>query len=247
MINSSYSIKCPSPEAELLLLCARKKVEETEKDSIKNLVSGTLDWSYLIDIAHINKLIPILYWNLNEICPDSVPSEYFNYLKSHFQAASKSNLYVTKELFHILDLLEKEDIFAVPYKGPALAVYLFGNLALRGFSDLDIMAHSKDVLKIKELLVNEGYTPEVNITSYMEKAFLKNAYAYEFTRDSNGLLVEVHWRITPSHYSSSIDLDNMGMDLQTIQITNRKLPIFSREDLIIDLCMHGARKSWEKI
>jgi len=53
------------------------------------------------------------------------------------------NFFLTKELLELLTLFEAHCIPASPYKGPALAIMAYGNLALRQFSDLNILVHKR--------------------------------------------------------------------------------------------------------
>ena len=57
----------------------------------------------------------------------------------------------------LLELFEQNQIPAVPYKGPALSVGIYGKLSLRQFADLDILVPEKNVGKATELLIDRGY------------------------------------------------------------------------------------------
>ncbi len=61
------------------------------------------------------------------------------------------------ELQRILDIFKSHGITAIPYKGPVLAIQAYGNLAFREFGDLDIFIQKQDFLKVKELLLDNGY------------------------------------------------------------------------------------------
>ena len=52
------------PEEELILCCARTYLNHEIENKISSLLKKDLDWSYILDTAHIHKLMPLLYLNL---------------------------------------------------------------------------------------------------------------------------------------------------------------------------------------
>jgi hypothetical protein len=90
-----------------------------------------------------------LYQSLNTTCPEAVPKANLAQLRNYFHANAQRNLFLTQELLKLLTLFKTNGISAIPYKGPVLAVAVYGNLALRQFGDLDILVHKRDVLRAK--------------------------------------------------------------------------------------------------
>src|SRR5438046_1996796 len=81
-----------------------------------------------------------------------------------FQKNAARSVLLTWELVDILDLFATEGIEAMPYKGPAIAISIYGRLALRQFSDLDILVRKRDVWRCQQLLISRGYQPHFDIT-----------------------------------------------------------------------------------
>ena len=52
-------------------------------------------------------------------------------------------LWLTLELLNIHRHLQARGLEVLPYKGPVLAEALYGNVALRQFSDLDLLVRSR--------------------------------------------------------------------------------------------------------
>ena len=139
-------------EVELLLTCARARLDEDQTERVKELASSDLDWDYLLRIADRHGLQPLLHWHLNSVCAAAVPEPHLQHLRVAFQRVSALNIFLTHELQRLLSLFAKDNITAVPYKGPALALQLYSNVALRQFSDLDILVHPRDVSRARDLL-----------------------------------------------------------------------------------------------
>jgi Uncharacterised nucleotidyltransferase len=129
------------PEIQLLLLCASPVETEERAARIQELMDGNLDSSVLQERADSYRLMPLLYWELKSRRPDNTPQ----WLANQFEQNLRRNLFLTSELFRILDFFERESIAAIPFKGPTLAVTAYSNLALRRFDDLDILVSPEDV------------------------------------------------------------------------------------------------------
>jgi hypothetical protein len=146
------------------------------------------------------------------------------------------------ELLHILQLFEAEHILAVPFKGPVLAAVLYRDLALREFTDLDILIREPDIPKAREILSNQGYrssvasgvvTPDVNVD--------------ELHSTSTGISVELHWQFSPRRFVSSMAAEHVWNGIEPIVILGRKVWSFSSQDMFLFLAVHGGKHSWSAL
>ncbi|VXD19174.1 hypothetical protein PL8927_620037 [Planktothrix serta PCC 8927] len=118
-LSSSVGIQ---PELEILLICANTQVDTKSRERLKILLQENIDWAELIQMANQHKVMPLLYSNLNAICPESVPKPILTKLKIEFQFNTRKSLLLSGELVRILNLFEKQGIPLLPFKGPVLAV-----------------------------------------------------------------------------------------------------------------------------
>src|SRR5215212_4710817 len=197
-------VRIDRSEDELLLCCARTSRPPEMVIRIEALLRRNMDWEYLLRTAGRHGVAPLLYWHLDATCPEAVPEDILNHLREHFRANTLRNLSLTAELLRILNAFGERGIPAVPYKGPALAASVYGNLALREFGDLDILVHRRDVLRAKEVLTSMGYQARYRLTPAQEAAFLRSECEHPFERDGESI-VELHWGITDRHF---FPLDN---------------------------------------
>jgi hypothetical protein len=138
-------------ERELLLLCARTVVDSDASARIGALLERDLDWNFLIISAHEHRVLPLVYRTLSRAGLGPVPAAALNRLRNAFQANVKRNLFLTSELFSVMDLLRTNGIPSIPYKGPVLTFDVYGDLALRQFADLDIIVPVGDVVKARSV------------------------------------------------------------------------------------------------
>jgi hypothetical protein len=234
------------PEDELLLCCARTNRTPEVVARIGALLREGMDWEYLIPTAHVHGMAPLLYWHLDATYPKAVPENAFGHLRNHFSDNILRNLSLTGELLRILKAFEARGIPAVPYKGPTLAAFVYGNLALRQFTDLDVMVHRHDVPKAKEALAALGYRPQYRLTRVQEAALLRSQCEYVFVRNDGENTVELRWEIT-EHFSFPLDAERLWKRLEQIPLGGDIISILSPEDMLLVLCAHGSKHLWERL
>lgn len=234
-------------EVELLLTCARASLNDSRKARVKELATGDLDWDYLLQLADRHGLQPLLYWHLNEVCAASVPERQLQLLRVAFQRVSALNIFLTHELRRLLSLFAENNITAVPYKGPALALQLYGNVALRQFSDLDIMVHPRDVLGARDLLLAEDYALFPPLTEGQQAVMLRTQCNLPFTRERNRLVVELHWKVSAPHFARPFDTAGFWGRLGDAKLDDVNIKLPAPEDLMLALCVHGSKHLWERL
>lgn len=192
-------------------------------------------------------MMPLLYWHLNSISPESVPKDILDRLRDHFYTNTRRNLFLTGELLRLLDLLQAHGIQANPLKGPVLAASVYGNLSLRQFCDLDILVQRRDVPKTKDLLVSQGYRAQTALKAQQEAASLRSQCESEFVREDGRVRIDIHWGIAPRYFSVSLDTDGLWERLERCSLSGATVLDLSREDLLLFLCVHGFKHCWERL
>jgi hypothetical protein len=191
-------------------------------------------------------MAPLLYWHLDATSPEAVPENALDRLRSHFRSNSLRNLFLAGELLRILNVFEAHGIPAVPYKGPSLAVSVYGDLALREFCDLDILVHRHDVPQAKEALASMGYQARYRLTGAQEAAFLRSQCEHPFMREDGKSIVELHWGVAEKHFFS-LDTECLWGRLDRIPLGGGTVLNLSPEDMLLILCVHGCRHAWERL
>lgn len=235
------------PEVALLLVCARAQLDAGQRKRTCELVKQELDWNYLLQLADRHGLQPLLHSHLNSVCPESVPPEPRQQLRLAFQRVSALNILLTHELLKLLALFAENGVTAVPYKGPALALQVYGNVSLRQFGDLDILVHPRDILRARDLLLAQGYAPLPELTDGQQAVLLRTQCNLPFTRERKRMIVELHWTVSAPSFARPFEVDDFWSRLGDgkLETTNIKLP--AKEDLLLALCIHGSKHLWERL
>jgi hypothetical protein len=234
-------------EVELLIHCARASLEPERAERTRALATAELNWDRLLKLAQRNGLAPVLYHHLGRICATSVPARPLEVLRDHFQKNTALSLLRTGELVRLLGSLNDHGIQAIPYKGPTLAVTLYGHLALRQFCDLDILVRKSDVWNASALIEAQGFDPHFRIPETKRAAFVRLGYVQLFRRDAGRTLVELHWGIAPRFFAVPFDMDAVWRRLEPMSLQGATVWTPCPEDLLLMLCVHGAKDHWEKL
>ena len=235
-------------ENDLLLACATTFGGHEKVARISALMQKSVDWPYLIRTARRHGVMPLLYWNLNKIHFETVPEDILKELCNEYRVNMIRSVFLTAKLFSLVDLFQANGISAIPYKGPTLSVLAYGDFCLRHFNDLDLIIRKQDVLKVKELLLSNGYRPEYALLPDQEIAYLEHECEYNFFDDHRKILVELHWDIVQKYFSCHFDVNKVWDILKPVSLLDRQVMTLPPEQLLLILCLHnGAKHQWEML
>jgi len=232
-------------EDKLLLYCARTKINSDIKEKIISLVNSNVDWNYLIELASRNRLMPLLIHNLCSICPDVIPDTILNDLKKFFHKNATKNLLLSSELIKVMKLLEANDVNSITYKGPLLAQIAYRNIALRQFGDVDLFVDKSDVMKVKKLMLSEGYElyPPISIEN---STYIKLDSEYRF--NNMGSIIEVNWNFVGNYFFLPVESNKIFFDnVKKYKINNTMFNAPSQVNQLLILCIHCAKHNWNRL
>lgn len=226
---------------ELLLCCARTNAP---RERIRSILSETeIDWNYLFPLARRHAVVPLVYRQLKDI----VPPEHLQTFKQHYQENSARNVVLTAELCRLINLFADSGIEAIPYKGPILSLFAYGDLALRRFVDLDIIVRKRDVARARDLLLVENYALAKPLTVEQQELLLRTQHNLQFTKDNRRLIVELHWEVAPRLFASTVQTKTLWQHLVPFELNGTCMKTLSADDLLFSLCVHGSRHLWERL
>ena len=235
------------PEEEIILCCAHTSLCSEEVKRIEILLNHELDWPYMYRTALRHGVLPLLYGNLKKTFPEAVPKDAMDLLWKRFLSNTRHNIFLTRELLKLLHLFETHGIPAIPYKGPVLSASVYGDISLRQFDDLDIFIYARDILRVKDLLVSQGYRPEIQLDGSREKVFLRSQGDYKFFQNEGKVIAEIQWKITQKYLPIFYDHEGLWERLEVISLDGRNVKTFSPEDMLFILCLHGFYHCWNRL
>jgi hypothetical protein len=233
-------------EFELLLACCTvDRASDSARDLHERLGTG-LDWRQLLSLAEHHGVLPLVYQALRG-CSAVVPSAISDDLGARYELNARRNLKFTGELFRVLDCLEANAIPSIPFKGPVLAETVYGDLALRTFSDLDVLVRPDDVVRAETVLQTLCYSPSSQLSQAMKRAYLATGYEYSFDGPAGRNLLEIQWNILPRFYAVDFNCDGFFERSVMATVGGRTVRTLSSEDLLLVLCVHAAKHEWIRL
>ena len=228
----------------LLLACARAelaKADLTPFDKVKN----EFDWDYFYQLARRHSILPIVYRQLEASLRNQLPGEVFQRFRKDYQANAARNLIFVDELTALLDRFDAVGIQAIVFKGPALAVAVYGDVNLRRFVDLDLIVRRADVGRAIQVLTQSGYASSKDLTGEQQAVLLHMQHNLQFTR--GGIIIELHWQVSSQLFASTVTAEDLWKNLSTVKLNGRAVNTLATEDLLFALCVHGSRHLWQRL
>jgi len=188
---------------------------------------------HLIDYGRNHRLLPLIVERLRTIVLDPDAEELIRGLRDDL---ARHALMLAAELARLTDRFQSAGIEALPYKGPPLAQRLWGDVALRSMTDLDIVVREKDVFRVHELLLEDGYVPKVLVHPHQQKPFLRYEHDRAYVREHDRLCVEIHWRLFDRYVAFELTEEELWGGEEGVGM----IP----EVELLVLAVHGAKHAW---
>ncbi len=246
--SSPASSPRPRREDEFEFLCALTGTELSPegRERLARCNFSALDWSEVLRLAEYHGVLPLAARNLIETAR-GLPLEIERSLRSAYEENVRRSLWFASELARIMRHFECKQLRAIPYKGPVLSQLLYCDLALRRFSDLDLLISSTDFERTKEALAEIGYRPATDLTPAVERFWLRTGNERSFDGAAGKNLVELQWALLPHFYAVDLFVKDLMARASRAVVGGCEMPCLSPEDSLLVLCVHAAKHLWMRM
>lgn len=206
---------------------------------------SAIDWHAFQRLALAHKVAPLaLHCLANDGYP--APQAVIDGLRRNCAIAVGRNLQLTQELIRLAQLFEGRKIPVLPVKGPVLAQALHQNLALRPSNDLDLLVRPRDLAAACRLLEDLGFRNEfAHWPAWRHRAYgMASGHHYGYEDARRGLRVELHWRLSPGKLAWPLETEEFWARQGQHMLAGTPVRCPPPEDLLLILCIHGARHWW---
>lgn len=237
-----------SPELALVVLCARRNVEEPQREQLRELLAGPIDWSRVFAEALWHGTIPLLVRHLTSMSPHGCPDEIWQDLRAHAVGAAAGAARLLRELRDVAETLESAGIPVVALKGPILSCIALGDPSLRMSTDLDVLVRRDDVLRAVAKIEALGYRfwGERRSRKLLEDV-LQTDYEFPFERAASGVRLDLHWGVYHAHYRLGARGDDLWQRTEFVAAANGRYRVFGRQDQVLYLATHAAKHDWAQL
>jgi hypothetical protein len=233
-----------TPVQNLLVHGVRTRANAQRDATVRAAVEAGPDWDHLIRLADWHDVVAPLYQTLVTVCPGNIPDEVRRRLAEAVRGIALRALKLTAELIAVLELLDREGVAAIPYRGPALASMLYGERTLRSAGDLDLLVRRDDIPRALTALQARGYAPADRPTTNgsVPGPFVPDHH--RLFRVATSIIVSLRWAMTVGR-PAPLDFAELWMRLGApIPLAGRQVRSLTTEDLLVLLLAHGFKRRW---
>lgn len=206
-----------------------------------------LDWAALVDFAFRHRLLPMVHAGLDAAGLDGMPTAARDAIRSDAMAISRNNLLLTGELVRIVRAFTAEGIAVLPFKGATLANRYYGSVALRFFTDNDILIREHDVPRAWRLLESLEYVPRPHLTPAQLPIYPRYEHDIGMMHRETKAHVELHWHL----HDRSIAFPHVEREiwsrLRSEEIFGTPVAEMPPEELLVVLAVHGTKHAWSQL
>jgi hypothetical protein len=225
----------PESRRALLRLCCAMCAADAEH--LRQLVQaheGRIDWMALVDVARSHRLEMLLHRAVDSLPGESVDAAAREVLRQHHADNQARCQRLSAELVRLMDRLASERIPALAYKGPVLGAQLYGDVAARTYSDLDLLIRECDADAAVRVLLDMGY-----------KAGLR--LHWEMSLDlPSGESVDLHWSLAEEIHQFPRTTDELLARRTNVDVSGHAVPTLCAEDTLLAVCFNGLTEDWQR-
>ena len=225
-------------EAELLLSCVRAVMGTESATDINRRMPSDLHWAAVVRKALEHGVLPHLYTGLTASGTSSIPAAVLDNIRGQFRANARSAVFRSAELMDVLRIFDAHTIQTLSLKGPVLAHSIYGSVAMRQFTDLDLLVPAPQAVSARELLRVRGY----DIRSQHESGALAVR-----DRAHGSVVIDLQWALAEQRYRFPITEKDLRARAQPLAFMNGVVWQPRPEDQLLLLCGHAAKHCWSRL
>ena len=152
------------------------------------------------------------------------------------------------ELLEILKDFNQEEIPAMPFKGVVLGASVYQDIVARPAGDLDLLIFFRDLKRATAILMKKGYELRTSVEEDGSPT-TPNYYEYHFERQSDGMVIELRWRLelTMPRFRRNLGMDWVWPRRQFTTLAGARVPDLDPATALLVLCMHGSKHAWSRL
>jgi len=211
-------------------------------------------WGRFVDLCARHAVEPLAAAALRRDWAWPLPQAVRQTLVASAERIALRNMFLTAALRHALDHLSVQAINALVLKGPALTVRAYGSLALRHFTDLDLLVAPGQILEAVRALADLGYRPVLAETRRDLLLHLKRWRQIQLKHPASAILIDLHsellragFEVSNAAHHAAFEFQQLWSGKTTVRVSDMTLPTLSDQAMLLYLCVHGAKHRWAQL
>jgi hypothetical protein len=235
-----------SREQQLCVLAARLNLLPEEQRRLQDLIRQGVDWAEAARLARCFGVAPLLHRHLASLTPrPAVPDRITESLDKAYRWVALQNTRIYGCLRKTLVAMRTAEIPVILLKGVFMARWVYGDIALRPMSDIDILCRPEDSHRAADELSRLGYWLEdadpVHISPIHEKVSCMHAKHLPHLYDRQVTRVEIHSELFGRGGTDTGYLTDVWTKSSEYSWDGLTIRALSPEYQILYLCSHAHR------
>lgn len=241
-------------EDKLILLFSRVNLDVNEALQIKGLLEADLDWEYIFRASKEEWVSCLIYYHLhNSEFKDYIPKHILEQWKNIYYANALRNTVIGEEAKKILKIFDEEKIKVIILKGVFLAENIYKNIALRPFTDTDMLIKKEDLSAVNKILNSLGYPSPAYYPDALKNSPPSsiNTLVYGKKNPAHSF-IHLHWHLINSIWPldflvTKIDMEKIWSEAEPIKIDGVDYLTLAPHHLLIYLSEHSFTHSFDRL
>src|SRR4051794_33619704 len=227
----------------LSLACARHAAGAEPASTVASAAADVSDLPLALDLAAAQGLGPLLARALRDGNASTRAAEL---ARESIATSTARTLGQVRLLTRVCGALDAAGGRALPYKGPVLSLQLYGDVALRTSTDLDLVVPRAAYDTARAVLGSLRLAPRGGHSVRQERTLFRWLGHASFGTGSDEF-VELHWRFAPLQFPFALRPERALARASAIRIAGQSLPVMAPDALVVTLAMHGGRHLYERL
>ncbi|MBN1321654.1 MAG: nucleotidyltransferase family protein [Thermoleophilia bacterium] len=236
-----------SPEVRACLACARAVVEPARLDEFRAALAGCADADRLCPTAASQGMLGHLHRLVAAQALGEVDGALRDRLAELHSLSAQRNFRQTAYLLRLLESLRGAGVETMPFKGPAWAERLYGDVTLRFWSDLDLLVRHDQAATARQVLLAGGFVDDNRFNGRILRRARRGWGEIAMSNADHGVHADLHWEITVGFSGRSLDAGHLFSRGSKLSLLGREVATPHSVDLLIMSCLHGTRHRWDRV
>jgi hypothetical protein len=228
-----------TPDTTFLLACLTLKPDS----NLQQLSQMPLAWDNILQLSLKHGVASLVYARLKASQGDAIPSEFMQELHGCVTSQKFHNQILSVEMNHISERFAVAQIPFMVFKGPPLALQLYGSIYTRPYGDIDFLIPPEHIIAASHMLIAEGYN---RFDGPLPAALPDLGHHFAFLNASR-IEIELHWAVAPAYLRFPLSFEQLRKEAVEVNILNKSLCTPSPENMLLILCMHGTKHGWVRL
>lgn len=224
-------------ENEIVLASAKIFPLDGDLDRLNQLIPKISNWEYAVSNIIQRGTGPLFLKKLDRI-PNGhlVPAAQREKLQQSYYKSLSRGMVLINAFQRIVDAFTPNEIEIVALKGILLSEWLYGDIGLRQFSDLDLLVLPSEGRKSLKILEKMGYQGGANDISDFVRKQTEIVHYTPMVKDE--VSVEIHIKLHRQHPDYAMKMEDLFVDAEDVVLHRMPVRMLCLDDLLIHLCVH---------